>query len=58
VIDRGGGRSADANGVAKNYGVSDIIGFGGAIYLGVSSPVHGKPPARCCACVPTTCSRW
>lgn len=46
VVDRGGGRTLDEDGVARNYGISDIMAFGNAIYFGLASPTHRKPPAE------------
>ncbi len=45
-MDRGAGRAIDENGQAKNYGISDIMAFNGALYFGLSTPTHGKPPAE------------
>ena len=49
VIDRGGGRALDENGVARNYGVSDIMAFGGAIYLGSARPPTASLRPKCAA---------
>lgn len=38
LIDRGGGRPVSSSGVNGNKFVSDIIEFGGSLYLGLSSP--------------------
>ncbi len=47
VIDRGAGRvGADANGQAKNQGVSDMVAFGDSVYIGVSTGTTPKPPAE------------
>ncbi|MEO8751326.1 MAG: hypothetical protein ABI624_01480 [Casimicrobiaceae bacterium] len=39
LIDRGGGRPRDANGILGNRWVSDIAAYGDAVYLGVGAPV-------------------
>lgn len=47
IIDRGAGRvGRDANGQAKNQGVSDMMAFGDGIYVGVSTGTSPKPPAE------------
>ena len=46
VVDRGGGRPFNDDGTVRNYGISDLKEFGGAIYMGISTPTHGKPPAE------------
>ncbi|MFO1323278.1 MAG: hypothetical protein U1F15_04355 [Burkholderiales bacterium] len=38
IIDRGGGRPPNGNGVVGNKGFSDMMAFNGSLYLAVSSP--------------------
>ena len=46
VVDRGGGRPHNEDGTVRNYGISDLMAFDGAIYMGISTPTHNKPPAE------------
>jgi hypothetical protein len=46
IIDRGAGRLLDDTGQVQNQGISDMMAFGGAIYMGVSTGTHNKPPAE------------
>ncbi|MFO1314450.1 MAG: hypothetical protein U1F58_02510 [Burkholderiales bacterium] len=46
VVDGGGGRPFNDDGTVRNYGISDLMAFGGAIYMGISTPTHNKPPAE------------
>ena len=46
VVDRGGGRPFNEDGTIRNYGISDLMAFDGAIYMGISTPTHNKPPAE------------
>ncbi|HTQ00101.1 MAG TPA: hypothetical protein VMN56_12295 [Casimicrobiaceae bacterium] len=36
VLDRGGGRPPTSGGIVGNMGVSDLVGFGGAVYVGLT----------------------
>ncbi|MFO1323276.1 MAG: hypothetical protein U1F15_04345 [Burkholderiales bacterium] len=38
LIDRGGGRPLNGAGVVGNQGFSDIVAYGGALYMGLSAP--------------------
>lgn len=46
VLDKGGGRPFNDDGTVRNYGISDLMAFGGALYMGISTPTHNKPPAE------------
>ena len=46
VVDKGGGRPFNDDGTVRNYGISDLMAFGGALYMGISTPTHNKPPAE------------
>jgi hypothetical protein len=46
IVDRGAGRSMNADGTVKNAGISDIMAFGGALYMGISTVTNNKPPAE------------
>lgn len=47
VVDRGAGRPLDPdNGTVQNVGISDIMAFGGWLYMGVAVPTNQKPPAE------------
>ena len=46
VMDRGAGRPLDTDGAVQNVGVSDMVAYGGWLYMGMDIPTSGKPPAE------------
>lgn len=46
VIDRGGGRPPNSNGVVGNKGFSDMIAFGNSLYLALSGPALDRDRIR------------